>query len=114
MLRKGCVDKMHACKTQKTKGNLEITFADTGTGISKDVLEKIWTPLFTTKAKGMGLGLPICNHIVEAHNGDISIKSTVGKGTIFTVTLPITPKLEGGEKIWIQTPESSLSMTMKA
>ena len=114
MLRKGYVDKMHAYKTQKTNGNLEITFADTGTGILKDVLEKIWTPLFTIKAKGIGLGLPICKRIVEAHNSDISIKSTVGRGTIFTVTLSITPELEGGEKIWIQWPESSLSMTMKA
>lgn len=114
MLRKGCVDKMHAYKTQKTNGNLEITFADTGTGILKDVLEKIWTPLFTIKAKGIGLGLPICKRIVEAYNSDISIKSTVGRGTIYTVTLSITPKLEGGEKIWIQWPESSLSMTMKA
>jgi len=100
--------------SKKTNGKLEITFTDTGRGMQKDILEKIWTPLFTTKAKGMGLGLPICKRIVEAHGGDISVESIVGKGTTFTVTIPIKPKLEGGEKIWVNVPESLLSTTTKA
>ena len=65
-----------------------ITFDDTGQGMSEDVLAKVFTPLFTTKAKGMGLGLPICKRIVEAHGGKISVQSVLGKRTTFTVVLP--------------------------
>jgi hypothetical protein len=57
-------------------------------------MEKIWTPFFTTKAKGMGLGLAICKRIVEAHGGSISVESTVGRGTTFTVIIPIKPKTQ--------------------
>jgi PAS domain S-box-containing protein len=99
--------------SKKTDGNLEIIFADTGTGMSKEIVEKIWTTLFTTKPKGMGLGLPICKRIVEAHEGSISVESTVGKGTTFTVTIPIRLKL-GGEKTWVSMPESLLLTTTKA
>ncbi|MCW4052740.1 MAG: GAF domain-containing protein [Candidatus Bathyarchaeota archaeon] len=94
--------------------HLEITVTDSGSGMSKDVLKKIWAPLFTTKAKGMGLGLPICKRIVEAHEGKICTESIVGKGTIFTVNLPIKAKAEGGEEIWVNAPESSLLMMKKA
>jgi len=96
--------------SKESDGNLEIAFTDTGKGMSKDILEKIWTPLFTTKAKGMGLGLPICKRIIEAHGGYISVESTVGKGTTFTVTVPVEPKLEE-EKVWVEVPESLLSTT---
>lgn len=99
----------------KTSGdNVEITIADTGEGIPKDILEKIWAPLYTTKAKGIGLGLPICKRIAEAHKGSISVESTIAKGTTFTITIPIKPKSEGGEEIWVKTPESLLSTTTKA
>ena len=100
--------------SKESNGNLEIAFTDTGTGIPKDIIEKIWTPLFTTKAKGMGLGLSICKRIVEAHRGSISVKSTVGKGATFTVTLLTKPKIEGGEKTWVNVPESLLLTTTKA
>ena len=49
----------------------------------------IWTPFFTTKAKGIGLGLSISKRIVEAHKGYISFETEVGKGTTFAVTIPI-------------------------
>jgi len=102
-------------KSKKTRGNLEIAFTDTGTGMPKDTVEKLWTPLFTTKAKGMGLGLAICKRVIEAHGGSISAESTIGKGTTFTVMIPIQPRLEeGGEKIWVNMPESLLSTTTKA
>jgi len=93
---------------------MKIVFKDTGEGIKKDVLEKLWSPFFTTKAKGMGLGLPICKRIIEAHGGKISVESQLGKGTTFTVTFPIKPSLQGGEKVWVNVPESLLSTTMKA
>jgi PAS domain S-box-containing protein len=89
---------------------LEFIFSDTGIGMSKETIGRIFTPLFTTKAKGMGLGLPICKRIIEAHGGRISVESTVGKGSTFTVTIPIEPRQEGGERVWTEEPESSLSM----
>ncbi|MEM3356302.1 MAG: HAMP domain-containing sensor histidine kinase, partial [Candidatus Bathyarchaeia archaeon] len=96
-------------KSKIVGDSVEITFKDTGTGMSKETLEKIWTPLFTTKAKGMGLGLPICKRFVEAHGGHISVKSAIGKGTTFKVTIPIEPSIEkGGEKVWVKQLESSL------
>jgi signal transduction histidine kinase len=102
--------------TQKD-GNLQIILSDTGIGMPECVLKKVWTPFFTTKAKGMGLGLPICKRIVEAHEGRIHADSTIGKGTTFTVTLPLnlrTKKEEGGEKTCVRQSESLLSTTMKA
>jgi signal transduction histidine kinase len=85
--------------------------SDTGVGMSEETIRKVWTPLFTTKAKGMGFGLPICKRFVEAHEGSITVKSALNKGTTFIVALPINPKTEdGGDKIWIKLPES-LSLT---
>lgn len=80
--------------SEKSKGNVKIVFADTGTGISEENLKKLFGPLFTTKAKGMGLGLAICKRIVAAHGGKISVESVVDKGTAFTITIPIEPKVE--------------------
>ncbi|MEM3608818.1 MAG: PAS domain S-box protein [Candidatus Bathyarchaeia archaeon] len=103
--------------SRKSDENVQFMFIDTGVGMAKEVVEKIWTPFFTTKAKGMGLGLPICKRIIEAHGGKISVESIVGEGTTITVTMPIEPKPkeEGGEnKIWVKLPESLLSTTTKA
>jgi PAS domain S-box-containing protein len=119
---KNAVDAMSeggklAISSKESAGNVEIMFVDTGIGMAKEVMEKIWTPFFTTKAKGMGLGLAICKRIVEAHGGKISVESIVGEGTTFTVTIPIEPKPkreEGGEKTWVNLPESLLSTTTKA
>jgi len=99
----------------KLNGKLEFTFSDTGAGMSTETLQKLWTPLFTTKPKGMGFGLPICKRIIEAHGGSISARSAKRKSTTFTVTLPIEPAIEeeGGEKIWVKPPESSLLTTTK-
>lgn len=100
-------------KSKKLGDNIEFTFSDTGVGMPEETLQKLWTPLFTTKAKGMGFGLPICKRIVEAHGGRVTVDSTVGKGTTFKVTLSAVSKTVGGEKIWMNVPESLLSMTMK-
>ena len=100
-------------KSRKSDGNLKFVFSDTGVGISKKTMEKLWTPLFTTKAKGMGFGLAICKRIVEAHGGSISVQSARGKGTTLTITIPVKSKIEGGEKIWVKPIESSLLTTMK-
>jgi len=84
--------------TKKTNGFVEASFKDTGVGISKENMEKIFTPFFTTRAKGMGMGLPICKKFVEAHGGSIQVESEEGKGSTFTVKLPIRQE-NGGEKL---------------
>ncbi len=68
--------------------NIEISFTDFGIGISESILPKLFAPLVTTKAKGMGMSLAICKRIVEAQGGKIGIESAVGKGTTFTIYLP--------------------------
>jgi signal transduction histidine kinase len=83
---------------RQTRGYVEIAFADTGKGIPKETLPKIFTPLFTTKAQGMGFGLAICKRIVESHGGTITVETAVNKGTTFTITLPIKPKVELQQK----------------
>jgi PAS domain S-box-containing protein len=75
--------------TREVDSLLEISFADTGMGISDDVLPKLFLPLVTTKAQGMGFGLAICKRLVEAHGGTIKVKTAIGKGTTFTVSMPI-------------------------
>jgi signal transduction histidine kinase len=78
--------------SKETQGCWKISFADTGVGMSRDTLNSLWAPLFTTKAKGMGFGLAICKRIAEAHGGKILVESTLDKGTVFTITVPIQPQ----------------------
>jgi two-component system NtrC family sensor kinase len=68
-----------------------VEIADNGSGIPEDKLKKIFDPGFTTKGVGVGtgLGLSICYQIIQAHHGDIEVKSTVGEGTTFRITLPM-------------------------
>jgi len=68
---------------------LVISFIDSGEGISEENLEKLFNPLFTTKAKGIGLGLAICKSIVENHGGNIEAQSEIGRGSTFLIRLPI-------------------------
>jgi two-component system NtrC family sensor kinase len=78
-------------KTDLNNGIAEISFADTGRGINKEHLSKLFTPFFTTKetGKGTGLGLAISYGIIQSHNGEIDVKSEVGKGSTFRIRLPI-------------------------
>jgi len=65
-----------------------VSITDTGMGVPKENLDKLFAPLFTTKAKGIGLGLALCKTLVEGHGGSIGVESEVGKGSTFTVKLP--------------------------
>ena len=78
-------------KTRDEDGSIVIAISDTGRGIAKEHLNKIFEPFFTTKevGKGTGLGLSITYEIVQRHNGEITVESEVGKGTTFTVRIPI-------------------------
>jgi two-component system sensor histidine kinase HydH len=72
--------------------SLRVTVTDTGTGIRKEDLGRIFDPYFTTKSSGTGLGLAIVHQIVEAHGGEIRLDSEPGKGTTFTILFPIDGK----------------------
>jgi nitrogen-specific signal transduction histidine kinase len=67
---------------------VEIRFSDNGPGIEPAVLQRVFIPFFTTKPKGAGLGLSVCQRIIRDAGGDIEVRSQVGQGTIFTVVLP--------------------------
>jgi two-component system sensor histidine kinase HydH len=67
---------------------VHISVSDTGRGIHSEQLDKIFDPYFTTKKTGTGLGLAIVHKIVEAHQGQMKVKSTSGQGTSFTVMIP--------------------------
>ncbi len=68
---------------------LEFSVADTGTGIASEVQEKLFTPFFTTKAEGMGLGLSLCRTVVEQHGGFLAFGPNAPRGTVFRFTLPV-------------------------
>ncbi len=88
---------MLTIKTYAHKDNVFLTVNDTGTGMSQDVLSKIFVPFFTTKdiGKGTGLGLPVVHGIVTSHGGSIHVDSSVGHGTLFKVILPVGEKPAG-------------------
>jgi signal transduction histidine kinase len=74
-------------------GRVVVEVGDTGSGMPRDVLKRLFTPFFTTKPVGVGtgLGLSICHRIVTALGGDITVESVVGRGSTFRVTLPPAP-----------------------
>ena len=78
-------------ETKVAGNNVEISVADTGSGIPDDVLPKIFDPFFTTKpvGEGTGLGLSIVHKIIKSHGGSIKVRTTPGKGSIFLVSLPL-------------------------
>ena len=75
---------------------VELAFTDTGTGIPEEDLERVCDPYFTTKDKGVGLGLAIVRRIVEDHRGTMKMESVVGQGTTVAIWLPIRGDLGGG------------------
>lgn len=77
-------------RANKERTELHIQIADTGEGIPAENLGKIFDYYFTTKEKGMGLGLPLAHKIIGEHGGRIEVESTGGKGTIFRVILPVS------------------------
>ena len=86
-MQKGGLLTIHARKENEF---LTVTFTDTGCGIPENAKNKIFDPLFTTKPKGMGLGLAISINIIQRHEGYIDLKSKEGEGASFIVKLPIT------------------------
>jgi signal transduction histidine kinase len=78
------IDSQHA-----NPNGVSISFVDSGVGIPAENLDRLFEPLFTTKAGGIGLGLAIVKMLTDAHKGSISVQSVEGKGSTFTVRLPV-------------------------
>jgi len=76
-------------KLSQTDNQMEVRVVDRGPGISPEVAEKLFTPLFSTKADGMGMGLNICRSIIEFHHGRLWVEANPEGGSIFVITLPI-------------------------
>ena len=82
--------------TSGDNDNVFVEITDTGTGIREEHLDKIFDSFFTTKGevKGVGLGLSVCYGFIEDHGGDIEVKSQVGEGTTFTISLPVHTEVD--------------------
>jgi signal transduction histidine kinase len=75
--------------TTSGPGSAQITVTDTGTGMNEATQDSIFTPFFTSKTRGIGLGLAVTKRVAEAHGGTISVESRPAAGTSFTLTLPV-------------------------
>ena len=84
----GIKGKIHVSLTT-ADGKLTVKIKDNGCGIPDEIKGKLFTPSFTTKSSGSGLGLAMCKNIIINAKGDITFESEVGKGTTFIVTLPV-------------------------
>ena len=97
-----CIEAMHgggtlSVSTGVEKGKIEeifVEFADTGKGISHENTEGLFSPFFCARSKGLGLGLPIAQKIVDGHEGRIEVDSTLKKGTSFRILLPVNLDLK--------------------
>ena len=85
------VRSAHGGEAATGKGWLEFSVADQGPGISPEIQQQLFTPFFTTKAEGMGLGLSMCRTVVEQHGGFLGFEANRPQGTIFKFTLPVEP-----------------------
>ena len=82
-------------RTRPEARSVRIEVADDGPGIPRDALARIFTPFFTTKAvgKGMGLGLTITRQVIKQHGGTLEVDSTPGQGTTFTIRIPLASEV---------------------
>jgi two-component system sensor histidine kinase DctS len=91
-----CADRRLLLKARRAASNadqawVEFSVTDVGEGISETVAGQLFTPFFTTKSEGMGLGLSLCRTVVEQHGGHLEFETQLPKGTVFRFTLPVKP-----------------------
>jgi PAS domain S-box-containing protein len=92
--------------SEEEKSYMKLSIADSGAGIPEEKMDKLWVPFVTTKAQGIGLGLPICKRLVDAHGGQILCESKKGNGTTFTLTLPILEPAEKNRDFYVDEKEA--------
>lgn len=88
----GVVDRSRElviCSGPDNNGSVLVSVTDRGVGISADAIDRMFTPFFTTKSSGLGMGLSICRSIVEAHGGRLSASPNEGRGATFQIALPL-------------------------
>jgi two-component system NtrC family sensor kinase len=83
------LDQVQGGDDQQSAPAVRIEFSDTGEGMPPEVVSRLFEPFFTTKESGTGLGLSVSYGIIQAHNGQITVESHPGMGTIFTILLPV-------------------------
>jgi hypothetical protein len=83
-----------ALATSTHDGNVLIEIVDTGSGLTPEECERLFTPYYTTKQHGTGLGLAVVQSVISDHGGTISVESEAGVGTTFRIELPIKPAVE--------------------
>lgn len=90
------VGRILSIKTGKRSSLVTVDLKDTGSGISAEIIKRIFEPFFTTKEveKGIGLGLSICQKVIQDHGGNIQVDSRLGEGTTFTVELPLVETVD--------------------
>jgi two-component system, LuxR family, sensor kinase FixL len=106
-LMRNAIDAMEGCERREmviatspvTENMVEISVADTGSGISPEIVAQLFQPFVTTKSQGMGVGLSISRSIIEAHGGSITPRPNPGGGTIFSFTLPTVTEKEAGDAV---------------
>ncbi len=86
-------------RTSTSGDRVRIDVSDTGEGIARDVLPRIWEVYYSTKAQGTGLGLPTVRRIVAEHGGDTTAESRPGRGSCFSIFLPVPPTIAGTEAL---------------
>jgi len=84
-------------RTWSSGDRVRIDVSDSGDGIPRDVLPRIWEVYFSTKEHGTGLGLPTVRRIVAEHGGETTVESRPGRGACFSVFLPVPPTIEGSQ-----------------
>ena len=82
-------DHLHEDSSLPTASCVLLTVQDSGSGIAPENIERLFEPLFTTRAKGIGLGLAVCKNLVEANGGQISVESREAEGSAFTLNFPV-------------------------
>jgi signal transduction histidine kinase len=93
-------------RTYNTADGVALDLIDTGCGMDAETQAHAFEAFYSTKASGSGLGLPTARKIVEAHAGRIAVQSEPGRGTQFTITLPVPPRLPGDGQKTIRLPSA--------